>query len=122
MFAPKFSFEQEQQFFLDIQQSIENKSFERLVLSQYKGELADLEKMTFRMIELQGQPTLSCLYHHTTQDITKNYAIAEGLEKIAELLNLSKQANLFTLNQDIQLKKNKKKAMFNIQKKQASAT
>ena len=122
MFAPKFSFEQEQQFFLDIQQSIENKSFERLILSQYKGELADLEKMTFRTIELQGQPTLSCLYHHTTQDITKNYAIAEGLEKIAELLNLSKQANLFTLNQDIQLKKNKKKAMFNIQKKQASAT
>ena len=44
MFAPKFSFEQEQQFFLDIQQSIENKSFERLVLSQYKGELADLER------------------------------------------------------------------------------
>ena len=122
MFAPKFSFEQEQQFFLDIQQSIENKSFERLVLSQYKGDLADLEKMTFRMIELQGQATLSCLYHHTTQDITKNYAIAEGLEKIAELLNLSKQANLFTLNQDIQLKKNKKKAMLNIQKKQASAT
>ena len=122
MFAPKFSFEQEQQFFLDIQQSIENKSFERLILSQYKGELADLEKMTFRMIELQGQPTLSCLYHHTTQDITKNYAIAEGLEKIAELLNLSKQANLFTLDQDMQLKKNKKKAMLNIQKKQASAT
>ena len=122
MFAPKFSFEQEQQFFLDIQQSIENKSFERLILSQYKGELADLEKMTFRMIELQGQPTLSCLYHHITQDITKNYATSEGLEKIAELLNLSKQANLFTLNQDIQLKKNKKKAMFNIQKKQASAT
>lgn len=122
MFAPKFSFEQEQQFFLDIQQSIENKSFERLILSQYKGDLADLEKMTFRMIELQGQATLSCLYHHITQDITKNYAIAEGLEKIAELLNLSKQANLFTLNQDIQLKKNKKKAMLNIQKKQASAT
>ncbi len=122
MFAPKFSFEQEQQFFLDIQQSIENKSFERLILSQYKGELADLEKMTFRMIELQGQVTLSCLYHHTTQDITKNYAIAEGLEKIADLLAQSKQANLFTLGQDMQLKKNKKKAMLNIHKKQASAT
>jgi len=121
MFAPKFSFEQEQQFFLDIQQSIENKSFERLILSQYKGDLADLEKMTFRMIELQGQVTLSCLYHHTTQDITKNYAIAEGLEKIADLLAQSKQANLFTMDQDMQLKKNKKKAMLNIQKKQASA-
>ncbi|MCU4578167.1 SAM-dependent methyltransferase [Acinetobacter courvalinii] len=120
MFAPNFSFEQEQQFFLDIQQSIENKSFDRLILSQYKGELAYLEKITFRRIELQGQATLSCLYHHTTQDITKNYSITEGLEKIAELLAQSKQANLFTLNQDIQLKKNKKKAMLNSQKKQAA--
>ncbi|MCU4640701.1 class I SAM-dependent methyltransferase [Acinetobacter courvalinii] len=120
MFAPNFSFEQEQQFFLDIQQSIENKSFDRLILSQYKGELAHLEKITFRMIELQGQATLSCLYHHTTQDITKNYSMSEGLEKIAELLAQSKQANLFTLNQDIQLKKNKKKAMLTRQKKQAA--
>ncbi|MDR2062003.1 MAG: SAM-dependent methyltransferase [Acinetobacter sp.] len=120
MFAPNFSFEQEQQFFLDIQQSIENKSFDRLILSQYKGELAHLEKITFRMIELQGQATLSCLYHHTTQDITKNYSITEGLEKIAELLAQSKQANLFSLNQDIQLKKNKKKAMLTRQKKQAA--
>ena len=109
MFAPNFSFEQEQQFFLDIQQSIENKSFDRLILSQYKGEIAQLEKMTFRVIELQGQANLSCLYHHTTQDITKNYSIAEGLEKIAELLSLSKQANLFSTEQDVQLKKNKKK-------------
>ncbi len=121
MFAPKFSFEQEQQFFLDIQQSIENKSFDRLILSQYKGELAHLEKITFRMIELQGQPTLSCLYHHTTQDITKNYSLTDCLEKIAELLAQSKQANLFTLNQDLQLKKNKKKAMLTRQKKQAVA-
>ena len=120
MFAPKFSFEQEQQFFLDIQQSIENNSFDRLILSQYKGEMAHLEKMTFRVIELQGQANLSCLYHYTTQDMTKNYAIYEGLEKIAELLSLSKQANLFTSDQDIQLKKNKKKAMLNTQKKQAS--
>ncbi len=120
MFAPNFSFEQEQQFFLDIQQSIENKNFDRLIISQYKGEQVELEKMTFRVIELQGQATLSCLYHHTTQDITKNYTIAEGLEKIAELLQLSKQANLFSLDQDIQLKKNKKKAMLNRQKKQAT--
>ncbi|MEE9902619.1 MAG: SAM-dependent methyltransferase [Acinetobacter haemolyticus] len=118
MFAPKFSFEQEQQFFLDIQQSIENKSFDRLILSQYKGELAELEKMTFRIIELQGQATLSCLYHHKTQDITKNYSMNEGIEKIAELLAQSKQANLFALDQEAQLKKNKKKAMLNVQKRQ----
>lgn len=122
MFAPNFSFEQEQQFFLDIQQSIENQSFDRLILSQYKGELVQLEKMTFRQIELQGQATLSCLYHYPTQDMTKNYSIDEGLEKIAELLSQSKQANLFTLHEDVQLKKNKKKAMLSRQKKQVEAT
>ena len=122
MFAPNFSFEQEQQFFLDIQQSIENQSFDRLILSQYKGELAQLQKMTFRQIELQGQATLSCLYHYPTQDMTKNYSIDEGLEKIAELLSQSKQVNLFTLHEDVQLKKNKKKAMLSRQKKQAEAT
>jgi len=122
MFAPNFSFEQEQQFFLDIQQSIESQSFDRLILSQYKGDLAQLEKMTFRPIELQGQATLSCLYHYPTQDMTKNYSIDEGLEKIAELLSQSKQANLFTLREDVQLKKNKKKAMLSRQKKQAEAT
>ncbi|RLZ11275.1 SAM-dependent methyltransferase [Acinetobacter sp. 2JN-4] len=120
MFAPIFSFEQEQQFFLEVQQAIENRSFDRLILSQYKGELADLEKMTFRIIELQGQAVLSCLYHHKTQDITKNYTMDEGVERIAALLAHSKQANLFSATQEIQLKKNKKKAMLNAQKKQAT--
>ena len=122
MFAPNFSFDQEHQFFMDVQQSIENKSFERLILSQYQGELAQLEKMTFRIIELQGQASLSCLYHYSTQDVTKNYTISEGLEKIAEMMSDCKQANLFSLNQDTQLKKNKKKAMLNTQKKQSSQT
>lgn len=120
MFAPIFSFEQEQQFFLEVQQAIENRIFDRLILSQYKGELADLEKMTFRIIELQGQAVLSCLYHYKTQDITKNYTMDEGVERIAALLAQSKQANLFSATQEIQLKKNKKKAMLNAQKKQAT--
>ena len=122
MSAPKFSFEQEQQFFLDIQQSIENNNFERLILSQYQGELLDLEKMTFRVIELQGQLMLSCLYHYKTQDITKNYTLIEGMTEIAKLLAQSKQANLFTLYQDAQLKKNKKKAMLSQQKKTGTQT
>jgi hypothetical protein len=122
MFAPNFSFDQEHQFFMDVQQSIENKSFERLILSQYQGDLAQLEKMTFRIIELQGQANLSCLYHYSTQDVTKNYTISEGLEKIAEMMSVCKQANLFSLHQDTQLKKNKKKAMLNTQKKQSSQT
>jgi len=113
-----FSFEQEQQFFHETQQMLEQQTFERLILSQYKGELAQLEKITFRIVELHGQKQLSALYHYATQDVTKNYSFEEGLQQIAELLVQCKQANLFAVNQEIQLKKNKKKAMLNIGKKQ----
>lgn len=114
-----FSFEQEQQFFYEIKQMLDEQTFERLILSQYKGELEQLEKITFRIVELHGQKQLSALYHYTTQDVTKNYSFEEGLEQIAALLVQCKQANLFSTTQEIQLKKNKKKALLNIGKKQA---
>jgi len=114
-----FSFEQEQQFFHEIKQMLDQQAFERLILSQYKGELAQLEKITFRVVELHGQKQLSALYHHTTQDVTKNYSFEEGLQQIEQLIIQSKQANLFSTTQEIQLKKNKKKALLNMGKKQA---
>lgn len=107
---------QEQQFLQEVQQAIETQSFDRLVLSQYKGELAELEKMNFRVILLQNEQFLSCLYKYKTQDITKNYSISDALNIISPLLAECKQANLFSQDAEIQLKKNKKKAMLSIHK------
>lgn len=108
--------EQEQKFINAVQQAIETQSFERLILSQYKGELAQLEKMTFRIISLQDQSMMSCLYRYKTQDVTKNYAIDESFTVIQELFSQCKQANLFSTEQEIQLKKNKKKALLTYSK------
>ena len=102
---------QEQQFLQAFQQALESQSFDRMILSQYQGELEQLEKMTFRVVMLQGQPVLSCLYRHKTQDVTKNYSLDIALETVAALLARCKQANLMTTEQEWQLKKNKKKAM-----------
>lgn len=120
MHAPQFSFEQEQQFFYEIQHAIQQKNLTKLIISQYKGDLLGLEKITVRMIPLNGQPVLSCLYHYSTQDVTKNYTMEEGLAHIAVWINHSKQANLLTLNQELQLKKNKKKAILHVHKLQVS--
>lgn len=106
-----FPFVQEQEFLHAVQQAFENHQFERLVFSQYKGELVDLEKISLRLIQLQNEPMLSILYRHRTQDITKNYPLAEALTQIAELIGSCKQANLWTSAGELQLKKNKKKAM-----------
>lgn len=40
--------------------------------------------------------------------MTKNYSFEEGLQQIEQLIIQCKQANLFSTNQEIQLKKNKK--------------
>ncbi|WP_436906164.1 class I SAM-dependent methyltransferase [Acinetobacter johnsonii] len=102
---------QEQQFLQAFQQALESQSFDRMILSQYQGELEQLEKMTFRVVMLQGQPVLSCLYRHKTQDVTKNYSLDTALDTLTALLAQCKQANLLTTEQEWQLKKNKKKAM-----------
>ena len=109
---------QEQQFLAVFQQAIETQRFDRMILSQYKGELDQLEKMTLRVISLQGESFLSCLYRYKTQDITKNYPMAAAYQQVESLLSCCKQANLMTLDEEIQLKKNKKKAMLSISKKQ----
>ncbi len=112
---------QEQQFLDAVQQALETHSFERLILSQYKGEMQQLEKMTFRVIELQQQPILNVLYRHKTQDVTKNYPISDAMQIIAEHLACCKQGNLFASTQDVQLKRNKKKDLLTITQKTATA-
>ncbi|MDH1488405.1 SAM-dependent methyltransferase [Acinetobacter johnsonii] len=112
---------QEQQFLQAFQQALESQSFDRMILSQYQGELEQLEKMTFRVVMLQGQPVLSCLYRHKTQDVTKNYSLDTALETVTALLAQCKQANLLTTEQEWQLKKNKKKAMLTQSKNKTAA-
>lgn len=107
---------QEQQFLHAFEQALESQTFDRMILSQYQGEIAQLEKVTFRLLHVHGQAVLSCLYRHKTQDITKNYALDSALEIVLPLLAECKQANLITTEQEFQLKKNKKKVML-IQKK-----
>ncbi|MEJ2900056.1 SAM-dependent methyltransferase [Acinetobacter sp. NS-4] len=117
MSQPASPFIQEQKFLDAFQQAIETHSFDRMIISQHKGELEHLEKMTLRVISLQNQPVLSCLYRYKTQDVTKNYPLAEAVSLVQSLLAQSKQANLFTTSEELQLKKNKKKALLSSSKK-----
>ncbi|WP_122899048.1 SAM-dependent methyltransferase [Acinetobacter sp. B51(2017)] len=101
----------EQQFLQACLVAIQQQQLERIIFSQYKGSIENLEKMTVRLIELQNVATLNCLYRYKTQDVTKNYPLGEAEGVLTELLADCKQANLFTLDGETQLKKNKKKAM-----------
>ncbi len=76
--------------------------------------------MTLRVITLNEQRVLSCLYRYKTQDVTKNYPLEEALSQVTTLLACWKQANLITIDEELQLKKNKKKAMLTRSKHKAS--
>ena len=121
MSASASIFPQEQQFLDAFQQAVDEQRFERLILSQYKGELAQLEKITLRVISLQNEPVLSCLYRYKTQDVTKNYPLSEASAQVAALLQHCRQANLLTLDEELQLKKNKKKAMLTLSKNKSAS-
>ena len=107
---------QEQQFLEALQQAIEKQSFDRLIFSQYKGELENLEKINLRVILLQNEQILSCLYKYKTQDVTKNFPIEQAMDVVIAFLSVCKQANLMTTEQELQLKKNKKKVMLSMSK------
>src|SRR5690554_1790972 len=91
-----------------LSQSIEQQSFERLILSRYRGE-KDLQRIVIRLILLQETPHLSFVFSHKTKDITKNYTVDKALELLKSLLGGSfKQANVLTQTHEIQLSFSKK--------------
>src|SRR5690554_1287997 len=85
-----------------LSQSIEQQSFERLILSRYQGE-EDLQRIVIRLILLQETPHLSFVFSHKTKDITKNYTVDKALVLLQSLLGESfKQANLLTKTYEAQ--------------------
>jgi SAM-dependent methyltransferase len=60
---------------------------QRLILSQHHGDPADLDRLIVRPLRLRGEPALQLVWRHSTRDITKNLAPAEGLALIARLLD-----------------------------------
>jgi SAM-dependent methyltransferase len=99
-----------QQFLQTLQQSTQQNTLLKLVLSKYQGQEIELQRVTIRPIILRDEACLSFVYTYKTKDITKNFNLHESVTLIEQLLNDFKNANLFTKQQELQLsigKKNK---------------
>lgn len=82
---------------------------EKITLSKYKGDQANLEKILIRPIMLKNQPMLSFVYQYQTRDITKNYSLQDALAEITQQLDAGfKQLNAKTVTHDYQLMISKK--------------
>ena len=97
-----------QQFLQTLQQSTQQNTLLKLVLSKYQGQEIDLQRVTIRPIILRDEASLSFVYTYKTKDITKNFNLLESVTLIEQLLNDFKNANLFTQQQELQLSISKK--------------
>lgn len=98
-----------EQFFTQIQQAFNDKSLQRLVLSKYQGDLADLERITIRPVQIKDDLLFSFLYEYRTNHITKNLTLHDAILFLENSLGTDfKNAHLLTNDWEIQLTFSKK--------------
>ena len=113
-----------QQLLHVLQESITQQQLLKLVLSKYQGQETALQRITIKPLRLRDELCLCFVYGYQTNDVTKNFNVADGVAKINELLERDfKAANLLTISQDLQLTISKKgKASLLIQHKKQAIT
>jgi hypothetical protein len=96
-------------FMEQLEQGIQSVKWSRLLLSKYRGQDPDLQRLTVRLIVLRGENMLSFVYSYSTRDITKNFNPAQGLLAIEALLSSDfNSAHFSSDSEEIQLMISKK--------------
>jgi hypothetical protein len=98
-----------EKFLADCQQAFATHSLQRLVLSKYKGEDVELNRITIRPIKIKEQKLLSFLYEYRTNHVTKNLALEDAITQLQEWLgNDFHNAHMITDEFETQLSFSKK--------------
>ena len=90
------------EFIAALNQSLEDSTFVKLSLGNYKGSTEGLKNCYVKRVRIKQEDKLSFTYRYQTKDIVKNYLIAEGASIIQVFLETSdfKHATLFTIEFD----------------------
>ncbi|WP_331344255.1 SAM-dependent methyltransferase [Cellvibrio sp. UBA7661] len=110
-------------FFNDCVQAFEGGHLQRLVLSKYKGDEADLNRITIRPVQIKEQKLLSFLYEYRTNHVTKNFTLNEAIAQLQQWLGSAfHNAHMITDEWEIQLSFSKKgKVLINRNRNKNSA-
>ncbi len=89
------------EFIGKLSHSLEENTFVRISLANYRGEEKDLKKIIVKRIIIKSEQKLSFTYRHKTRDIVKNYSIKEAIAIISDYLsNGFNTSTIFTINSD----------------------
>jgi SAM-dependent methyltransferase len=90
------------EFMPALQSSLNDSTFVKLSLGNYKGKEENLKNIYIKRIAIKGEEKLSFTYRYKTRDIVKNYPFEEGIQKIHDFLNQEFYvATLFTTAFDL---------------------
>jgi len=111
------------QFLQATKKSLQNNSFVKLNLSNYKGKEENLLRIYAKRILIKKEEKLSFTYHYKTRDIQKNYSQLEAFVLLESLIGEEgfRFAALFTTSFDLDLDYIKV-GNFSLKKKTASIT
>ncbi len=83
-------------FLARLRAAVEQRSLVKLTLSAPRAKDSTLRNAYARLVSLRDGLRLSLVFREATQDITKNYSPAEGIDQVARLLESSfRTAHLF---------------------------
>lgn len=107
-----------EKFVAAFSESLDDKTFVKMTLGNYRGTDAHLQKLLIRQIETKKGARLFFLYRQDTRDTAKNFELGEGVSKVKDFLGADFfSGHLFTLENDFQLDIGKKgKSRLNIAK------
>lgn len=107
-----------EKFIAEFAKSLDEATFVKLTLGNYRGNDAHLQKLLIRLVETKKGTRLFFLYRQDTRDTAKNFDFGEGVAKVREFLGTDfLSGHLFTINNDFQLDVGKKgKSRLNVAK------
>ena len=100
-----------EKFIDELQKSLQNSTFVKLILANYKGTEEHLQRISVRRIETKKGQRIAFQSKYLTRDIVKNFEVSEAVDHVAKHLeNGFRSAHLFTTENDFQLTVGKKNA------------
>ncbi len=101
--------ENTEKFVYEFARSLQEETFVKMTLGNYRGIDPHLQKLLVRLVETKKGTRLFFLFRQDTRDTAKNFETYEAIQKIRELLGADFfSGHLFTLNNDFQLDIGKK--------------
>jgi len=79
--------EKTEEFVFLMQTSLNENTFVKLSLGNYKGKEENLKNIYVKRIHIKNEEKLSFTYRYKTRDIVKNYSVTEGTRIIHNFLN-----------------------------------